>query len=294
MDQRSGMIMMFLSAVLFSFKPVFAKLAYLYGVQPHVLLGMRMLIAVPLFWIFLLITDKGGKVKVTTKDVLFFAAAGFLGFFAAAESSFFALTYIDASVNTLIIYTYPSIVTVLSFFIFGEHLRIRKALALAMVFGGTVFVLNVFNDTLAGISPTGVVLSFSSALFFSLYYIMIKLFRKKISSTRLTTYFITAGGAFVIAAWHGAAINQPYQVWLYAFGLASVSTLCPFLLLGEGIRRVGPSNASIYSAIGPVSTITLAHILLGEKLSPIQFIGAAFIIAGIMTLGTTSNKATQK
>ena len=293
MDQRSGMIMMFLSAMTFSFKPIFAKLAYRYGVPPHVLLGMRMLIAVPLFWVFLLVTDKSGKVKITVKDIFFFAAAGFLGFFAAAESSFFALEYIDASVNTLIIYTYPAIVTVLSLFIFGEHVRGRKALALVMIFGGTVFVLNIFNGSISNINLTGVVLSFSSALFFSLYYIMVRLFRKNISSTRLTTYFITAGGLFVIAAWFGAAIDQPYQVWLYAFGLASVSTLLPFLLLGEGIKHVGPSNASIYSAIGPVSTITLAHVLLGEKLSPFQFIGAAFIIAGIVTL-STGNKAAQK
>lgn len=284
MQQKSGMWMMIASALFFSSKPIFTKLAYMHGVAPHVLLGMRMLISVPLFWIFFLMTSKE-KISVGGKDLFLYTVTGFFGFFASAETSFFALDYIEASVNTMIVYIYPSIVTLLSLFIFRERVGGRKFVALTMVICGMAFVLNIFNHSAGKINLTGAALSFLSAIFFSLYYILNKLLNKNISSVKLTTYLITTGSVFVIALWHGSDISQPYQVWLYAFLLAGISTLLPFLLLGEGIKRVGPSNASIYSAIGPVSTITLAHIVLGENLSPFQFIGAALIIAGIVVLG---------
>jgi drug/metabolite transporter (DMT)-like permease len=299
-NQKAGMLMMIFSAVLFSFKPVFAKLAYRYGVAPQVLLGMRMLIAVPLFWVFCMFTTSDEKVSISKKDVLFFTLAGFFGFFAAAESGFFSLKYIDVSVSTMIIYTYPSMVAILSYFILGESIGIRKGLALVMVFAGTSAVLNIFDLSHTGmsfagslpenISPLGAALSFCAAFFFSLYYILQRLLSKKMSSIRLTTYLITAGGIFVIAAWHGADISQPYEVWLYAFGIAVLGTLFPFLLLGEGIKRVGASNAAIYSAIGPVSTITFSSILLGERLNPVQFIGAFFIVSGIIILGKSVSR----
>ncbi len=283
MSQRSGMIMMIASALLFSFKPIFAKLAYAHGVAPQVLLGMRMLIAVPLFWGFFLVRSSE-KVSVTKKELLLFTTTGFLGFFAAAETSFFALKYIPASINTVIVYTYPSMVTILSLFIFGDRIGTRKVVALAVVLTGTVLVLDLFNADIANINGFGVFLALCSAFFFSLYYTLNKMLNSGISSIKLTTYLITAGGIFIIGFWGGSDIVQPYQVWLYVLGLAVVSTLFPFLLLGEGIKRVGPSNASIYSAIGPVSTITLANILLGEVLGTLQLIGAAFVVTGIVIL----------
>ncbi|MFC1855460.1 EamA family transporter, partial [Thermodesulfobacteriota bacterium] len=109
-DKKIGALMMLLSAVLFSFKPIFTKLAYKYSVPSDVLLAMRMLIAIPLFWIVFFVTSDGKKYTHTKKEYIFFILAGFLGFFAAAECGFLSLKYIDASVSTMIIYTYPAIV----------------------------------------------------------------------------------------------------------------------------------------------------------------------------------------
>jgi drug/metabolite transporter (DMT)-like permease len=284
--QKKGVIMMVFSAVFFSSKPILTKLAYKYGVTPEALLGMRMMIAVPLFWVFLGITTANDKgTPVTKKDVLFFILTGFVGFFLAAETGFSSLKYIDASVSTMIIYTYPSIVTILSYFILKERISLKKVSALVMVFLGTIAVLNVFDLSGKEISTLGALLSFLAAFFFSIYYIMCRLLSKDISSIRLTTYLITAGGTFVILYWHGTDLIQPVEVWLYAFGLATLGTLFPFLLLGEGVKLIGASNAAIFSAIGPVSTITLSYLVLGERLDPLQLLGASLIIAGIVTLG---------
>ena len=55
----------------------------------------------------------------------------------------------------------------------------------------------------------------------------------------------------------------------------------PTFLLSQGIKRIGSGTASIIGTIGPVSTILLAWIFLGETLNLLQFLGTAFVIAGV-------------
>jgi drug/metabolite transporter (DMT)-like permease len=63
--------------------------------------------------------------------------------------------------------------------------------------------------------------------------------------------------------------------------MAIISTVMPTFLLSQGIKRIGSGTASIIGTIGPVSTILLAWIFLGETLNLLQFLGTAFVIAGV-------------
>jgi len=56
------------------------------------------------------------------------------------------------------------------------------------------------------------------------------------------------------------------------------------LLISEGIKRIGASNAAIIGGVGPISTIILATIFLGESLTIAQGIGTAFVICGVVSI----------
>jgi len=73
----------------------------------------------------------------------------------------------------------------------------------------------------------------------------------------------------------------PFEVYSLSFGMAIISTVMPTFLLSQGIKRIGSGTASIIGTIGPVSTILLAWIFLGETLNLLQFLGTAFVIAGV-------------
>jgi drug/metabolite transporter (DMT)-like permease len=62
--------------------------------------------------------------------------------------------------------------------------------------------------------------------------------------------------------------------------LALVCTVLPVFLLGEGIRRIGAGPSAIIGAVGPVSTIALAHWVLGEPVHLVQGIGTLLVLVG--------------
>jgi drug/metabolite transporter (DMT)-like permease len=62
--------------------------------------------------------------------------------------------------------------------------------------------------------------------------------------------------------------------------LALVCTVLPVFLLAEGIRRIGAGPAAIIGAVGPVSTLALAHVVLGEPVHFIQAIGTLLVLIG--------------
>jgi drug/metabolite transporter (DMT)-like permease len=65
-------------------------------------------------------------------------------------------------------------------------------------------------------------------------------------------------------------------------GLAVVSTVVAGMTLLLGLSRLGPAPAALVATLEPVLTLVWAVLLLGESLQPIQVVGAALVIAGVI------------
>jgi drug/metabolite transporter (DMT)-like permease len=74
-------------------------------------------------------------------------------------------------------------------------------------------------------------------------------------------------------------------VHLYGIALALISTVIPTFMVMEGIKLLGANRASIVASIGPVSTIILGYVFLGEILSVQELIGSVFVLAGVLMIG---------
>ena len=70
--------------------------------------------------------------------------------------------------------------------------------------------------------------------------------------------------------------------WLLA--LACISTVAAVVLFFAGLRRVGPSAASILSTLEPVVTVALAFAVFGESLAPAQLAGGALVLAAVLAV----------
>jgi drug/metabolite transporter (DMT)-like permease len=53
-------------------------------------------------------------------------------------------------------------------------------------------------------------------------------------------------------------------------------------MISEGIRIIGASNTSIIGSIGPVATISLGYLFLGETFGVWQMFGTLFVIIGVL------------
>src|SRR3990172_5989585 len=129
----TGYILVIISAIAVSIKGIFAKMLYSYGLDPMTLLALRYTIAMPMFWGLLYLYPSD---RLTLKDHLLLILSGVLGLYLAGIADFYGLLYIDVSLERTILYSYPTMVVLLTGFLFKEKMDARKIVALLLTYGG--------------------------------------------------------------------------------------------------------------------------------------------------------------
>jgi drug/metabolite transporter (DMT)-like permease len=275
-------------AVAFSGKAIIIKLAYRHDVDAVTLIMLRMLFALPLF-IALALWAGRGKPALTARDWCMVAALGFSGYYLASFLDFVGLQYISASLERLILYLTPTLVLGLSWLIFKRRVHARQALALAISYAG---VLLVFGQelTLQGAHiALGSALVFASALSYALYLIYSGEEVKRLGSARLTGLATSVACVLCIAQFLLLRpIDTAFQVatpvlWLSLLN-ATVCTFAPVLMVMMGIERIGAAKASQAGMIGPLSTILMGVVILGEPFTAWVAAGTMLVLGGVWLL----------
>ncbi|MDW3648286.1 MAG: DMT family transporter [Bacteroidia bacterium] len=296
-QQLWGIFMALLGAVMFSTKAVFVKLAYQYEVDAISLLLFRMLFSLPIFLgIAIYLSQKAGTYRPKGKDYWQIFALGILGYYLASLFDFLGLQYISASLERLVLFIYPTIVVLIGVFFFREKLSWQQIIALILTYIGIMIVF--FGNVEIGSKKdlyTGGALILGSALCYALYLAGSGRLLPKMGTWVFTSYALTVSSSAVIIHYliynQGfASLDFPWQVYMYAALMASFSTVIPTFLVSEGIRLIGASNAAIVGSSGPISTIILAYIFLGERLSMVQIMGGVLVLGGVLFISLQQKK----
>ena len=72
--------------------------------------------------------------------------------------------------------------------------------------------------------------------------------------------------------------------WGWLACLALVSTVASIGLFFAGLRRVGPTTASILATVEPLVTVVLAFLVFGETMGPVQLVGGALVLTAMLAL----------
>jgi drug/metabolite transporter (DMT)-like permease len=282
-----GLALAMIGSILFSAKAVVVKLAYRYGVDAATLIAMRMAFSAP-FFVLAYTWSSRGKLPLTSSDHLRLIMIGLVGYYAASYLDFLGLQYVTAGLERLILYLNPTIVLVLSVLFLRKRLRTLDWIALALAYGGIVAVF--WHDVSfegEGIA-LGAALVFGSAISYAIYLVLAGELVKRLGAIRLTSYAMLVSTAAVCAQFivlnPMSALVQPLPVYLLSLFNAGFCTVLPVFAIMLAVERVGAGRASLASMIGPVSTILLAWIFLGEVISSWQVLGTALVLAGIGVL----------
>lgn len=274
-------------SILFSAKAVVIKLAYRYGVDATSLIALRMVFALPFFAVVYVWSSRG-RPKLAASDHYRLVLIGLLGYYAASYLDFLGLQYITAALERLILYLNPTLVLLISALVLGKRLTRSDGLSLALAYGGIVAVfwhdVNFAGDGVA----LGALLIFASAVCYAIYLVMAGELVRRLGAIRLTAYAMLVSTAAVVAQFFAlnpvSALVLPYEVyWLSLFN-AVFCTVLPVFAIMLAVEKVGAGNAALASMIGPVSTIGLAWLVLGESVSGWQLVGTALVLAGIAVL----------
>ena len=280
----SGMLLATTGAIAFSGKAIIVKLAYRYGVDAVTLIMYRMLFAFPIFVLMAWWASRG-KPALSGKDWLGILGLGVSGYYLASYLDFAGLSYISASLERLILYVNPTLVLLLSLMLYRRSAGRRQALGMLISYAGVLLVFG-HEVTLAGANVAlGAVLVFLSAVCYALYLIYSGEMVQRIGSLRLVGLATSVACVlcitqFVVLRPWSAALVAPQVLWLSLLN-ATLCTALPVLLVMMAIERLGASVVSQVGMIGPMSTILMGVVILGEPFTLWVAAGTVLVISGI-------------
>lgn len=276
--------------MLFASKGIFAKFAYAHGVSFELLVIVRALVALPLFWGFALLRESAGTIRGTRWKAIGAAAfAGVLCYYVGAVVDFYALTLIDASIERVLIFSYPAMVVFLDATI-RRRWPSRSVVAAALItWVGVFFSVGGFDTREIRENLLGAACVLFSAATYAIYFMVGERYTREIGASRFTLFAMSAATLALVV--HAAVRGTATQLssvdqtsWALLLGLGVLCMFVPALLQAEGVRRIGAQQGAIVSTAGPPTTLLLAWIFFGERLTPMQFFGMALIVAGILSL----------
>jgi drug/metabolite transporter (DMT)-like permease len=283
----SGALFCLASAAAFGAMGVVGKLAYEEGATVGTLLAVRFVLAAALLWLFLVCAGRAGEVRaLARRDVAIVLALGSVGYSAQAGCAFAALERLDASLFSLLLYTFPVFVTVAAVALRREPASRRTAAALALASTGLVIVLA--GAVTGALDTLGTVLALATAIIYSGYILCSEGVAARVDPIVLSTLLCTGAATTLTLAGLGSGDLAPGRVspagFAWLSGLAVVSTVGAIALFFAGLRRVGPTAASILSTLEPVVTVALAFVVFGESLGPAQLAGGALVLLAVLAL----------
>jgi drug/metabolite transporter (DMT)-like permease len=283
----AGVLFCLASAAAFGAMAVFGKLSYDEGATVGTLLAARFALAAAVLWPVLVLSGGARRLRaLPPRDIGIALALGAVGYSAQAGGYFAALERIDASLLSLLVYTYPVIVTVTAIALRRESASRRTAVALGLACAGLVLVLA--GAAAGALDPIGTALGLATAVVYSGYILISEGVAARVGPLALSTLVCTGAATSLTLGGIAAGDLNPGSVSAAGFGwlgaLAVVSTVGAVALFFAGLRRVGPTAASILSTLEPVVTVMLAFLVFGESLGPVQLAGGALVLLAVLVV----------
>ena len=284
----AGPVLAMVGAVAFSGKAIIVKLAYRHEVDAVTLIMLRMAVALPFFLLMVWWAGRG-RPALPLRDKLAAAALGFTGYYLSSFLDFLGLQHITASLERLILYLTPAVVLLLSWLLFGRRASARQWAAMALGYGGLLLVFG-HELTLEGSRVAlGTALVVASTLSYAGYLLYSGEVVRRIGSLRLSGWASSVACVLCLAQFAllrpvgGLADLAPPVVWLSLIN-GTLCTVLPVLLVMMAIERIGSARTAQYGMVGPITTIALGVLILGEPFTAWVAAGTLCVLGGVALL----------
>ena len=283
----AGLSIAVAGAVLFSTKAIVAKLLYRYHIDAVTLIAFRMLFSLPVF-------AAVGLWKMRTQPPLSkqdrwrIVVLGLLGYYLSSYLDFLGLQHISVGLERLILFLTPTFVLLANVMIFKRRVRGAEWAALGLAYCGIVLVF--VHDLAGGSGSTilGSLLVLGSAISYAVYLLGTGEMVRRIGSLRLVAYAMCVSSAACIAQFFllrpASMLVQPAEVYWLSLVNGVFCTIFPVFMTMAAVQRIGAATASQAGMIGPVSTLFLGALILGEPVTGVQLAGTGLVLVGIYSL----------
>ncbi len=267
---------MLISAAADATLPIFGKAAYHMGLGPASILFLRNFFAFAMLALYAIWRGR----SILTRSWLVYLQGGLL--IAQELLFFYAMHYLDASVGTVIFYTYPILVALLAVFFFREKVSASLFAVLLTAIAGVILISGI--NSANAVSTRGLLLSFTASVLFALFSLLGQKTLADIDSFTLTASFSFMAMVVLPVAFLPeikGIIHVNSNQLLLGCGTAVLNNLVGMVFFLKAIDTIGASRASLACTIEPVISILLATVIFNERLNSWQWLGTFLVISSI-------------
>lgn len=286
MKEVYGYFLIVLASIIWGTMGIFGKLAFEYGINPVTLTALRIFISSITMLISIILLERN-LLKIKKKDVPQLLAFAILAVALQRIAYFYTVDLTTATIAAVLFYTYPIFVTVHASLFLKEKLTFSIILAIVLTFSGVAFVVKAYEAAWLNANLLGLAFGMLTSLLFALYFLMTKKLRNSYTNWTLLLYGDGLGAIALTPALcfsFSEIVSYPQQLWLLILVIGLFPSLTAYLLFSYALKYVESSKGSILSVIEPLSAAIFSVTILGERFEPLQIVGVALVLAGIVLL----------
>ena len=224
--------------------------------------------------------------RVERKHLKYFFGTGVVSVVLFTMCYFSCQKLCSLAVASILLYTAPAIVVVLSAILWKEPVTGRKIAALGLTLVGCALVCGVFSGALT-VTLWGILLGLGAGFFYALYSVFGRYALAHYNSITVTVWtFLFAGPASLVLL-RPAELAEAFslgETWVLAMGLVVFSTVTPYILYTLGLSHVESGKASILASLEPVVASLLGVWVFQEPVGSQTWLGVACVLAGVVIL----------
>lgn len=235
--------------------------------------------------LLLAIAGSRGALRIARRDILPMVGVGVVGFSISIGFQFYGTDHAGAALGSLVTASSPVLIAVLGALVLGEHVPVRRWLAMAVALVGVVVIVGAPSGGPGTVLGVGLLLV--AGVCWAIYTVGSASLLRRYSALTVVTLACTVGAiaSLPVAIATGIHAAHPWPTNLAEWGevlyISVVGMAVAFFLWVWGFTKVSASRGGVLLLFQPLVGMILGVVLLGEHLGLVTVFGAVLVCAGV-------------
>lgn len=224
--------------------------------------------------------------RVKPRDLKYFFGTGIVSVLLFTICYFSCQQVCSLAVASILLYTAPAIVVILSAILWKEPITKQKLAALGLTLVGCACVTGLFAGNLTA-TLRGILFGLGAGFFYALYSILGRYALAHYGPMTVTYWTFIFCGAGSLAFIRPTELKTGFAhpaIWLASLGLVIFSTVLPYIFYTRGLSKVESGKASIMASLEPVVASVIGVAVFGEPMGILTAVGIGCVLAGVYIL----------
>jgi len=289
MKKNLGVFITILAGILWGFSGTCGQYIFeRFPIEPAHLTAIRILSAGIILLCIGFLTSKEDMLKIreSKKDMFRVITFGVFGVMFSSLTYMTAISYTNSGTATILQYTGPVLVMIISCFMTRKLPTFKEVLAVILALAGTFFIATHGDISTMVINTPGLIWGLLAAVALALYTLIPGSLAEKYGSIPITSYGMISGGVtlFILSGAWNAEISIDYRFFLAFIAIVICGTVLTYSLYLKGLTMIGPVKASMIASVEPVAAAVFMVVWLNAPFHYMDFIGFTCILATVFLL----------